>query len=318
MEGNLFVGVDLGGTTIKIGLVNDDGQLIFDTEVPTRTKDGQEAIIEDIVLTTKQIVKQAGFEWDNVKGMGFGIPGLLNIAQGIVSLAPNLDWVNIPLKEILEEKLHIPIKIDNDANVAVLGEAWTGAGKGFKHLVMATIGTGIGGGIIIEGNILHGKNGMAAELGHIPISDEGLLCGCGNYGCLETISSATGIVRKGKQVVEDGKVSILTEKYMDKIDQITARRVIDAAKEGDKEAEQIVQNAGNLLGQGLATVANLLDPEIIIVGGGVSKAGDIIFDPIKEGLMRHGLKSIVKSVKVVPAVLGNNAGMIGAASLFRS
>ncbi|MFV9510614.1 ROK family glucokinase [Tepidibacillus sp. LV47] len=312
----IYVGVDLGGTTIKMGLISKIGELIFETEIPTRTKDGYQAIIDDIVQNVRKIASDFGLTWEQVKGMGMGIPGLLDIDAGIVRMAPNLKWKDLSIKQILENELLIPVKIENDANVAAIGEAWVGAGKGFKHVIMATIGTGIGGGIIVDGKILHGKNGMAAELGHIPISDKGIVCGCGNVGCLETVSSATGIIRMAKEVVAKEKDSILTERYKGKLDEITAKSVLDAAKEKDKEAMAIVKEAAYLLGKALATVANLFDPEIIIIGGGVSKAGNILFEPIREAFYQHGLKNIVKNVQIVPATLGNTAGIIGAAALF--
>ncbi|GBF10634.1 ROK family glucokinase [Tepidibacillus sp. HK-1] len=313
----ILIGIDLGGTSIKMGLVSTEGELLSHQEISTRTKEGVNAIIEDMVQYAKTLVQDQGFALDQVQGIGIGIPGLLDMEQGIVRLAPNLGWKDVAIKKQLEEKLNIPVKIENDANIAALGEAWVGAGKGYKHIVMATIGTGIGGGIIIDGKILHGKKGMAAELGHIPISDEGIQCGCGNYGCLETVSSATGMIRKAKEVVTQGRPSLLTEQYVDKMDEITAKSVIDAAKLGDHEAMQIVNRAGSLLGKALATVANLLDPEIMIIGGGVSRAGDILFNPIKQAFHEHGLKNIIDSIEIVPAQLGNDAGMIGAASLFR-
>jgi len=313
----IYVGIDLGGTTIKIGLISGEGELLIQNEIPTRTEEGYQIIIEDIVLHSKQMVSKAGFEWEIVNGMGIGIPGLLDIENGIVRMAPNISWNNVPIKQILEEKLQIPVQIENDGNIAAIGEAWMGAGKGYKHVVMATIGTGIGAGILIDGKILHGKNGMAAELGHIPISNHGIQCGCGNIGCLETVSSATGMIRMAKEVVNQGKDSILTKEYKNQLNQLTAKSIFDAAKDHDREAMGIVQVAAHLLGKALATVANLFDPELIIIGGGVSKAGEILFLPIRDAFQEHGLKDIVTNVEVVPATLGNTAGIIGAAALYK-
>ncbi|WP_339060404.1 ROK family glucokinase [Tepidibacillus marianensis] len=313
----IYVGIDLGGTSIKMGLISDKGELLTQLEIPTRTKEGYQTIIEDIVQHSKQLVSKAGFEWGTVKGMGIGIPGLLDIESGIVCMAPNLHWADIPIKRILEEKLQVPVQIENDGNIAAIGEAWMGAGKGYKYVVMATIGTGIGAGIIIDGQILHGKNGMAAELGHIPISNRGIQCGCGNFGCLETVSSATGMIRMAKEIVEQRKESMLTREYKSQLDQLTAKSIFDAAKENDREAIEIIQVAAHLLGKALATVANLFDPEIIIIGGGVSKTGDILFQPIREAFHEHGLNDIVENIAVVPATLGNTAGIIGAAALFK-
>jgi len=312
-----YIGVDLGGTSIKLGLIADTGELITHMEVPTRGGGFFQTVILDIVKYAKELVTQSDFAWNDIDGIGIGIPGLLDLKRGVVRIAPNLHWENVPIKWFIEEQLEIPVKIENDANIAVLGEAWTGAGKQYRHIVMTTIGTGIGAGIMIDGKILHGKHGMAAELGHLPISDEKILCGCGNYGCLETISSATGIIRKAKEIVELEKPSLLTDQYKETMENITAKNVIDAAKTGDQEALSIVNHAGKLLGKGLAITANLLDPEIIIVGGGVSQAGEIILQPIKEGFQENGLKSIVETVEIVPAILGNQAGMVGAASLFK-
>ncbi len=317
MGNKVYIGVDLGGTSVKIGVISKKGELIDHKEIPTRSRGFFQVVINDILHHSNEIIQLNGYSWDDIEGMGIGIPGLLDMERGVVKMAPNLNWQNVPIKWFIEEQLKVPVKIENDGNVAVLGEAWTGAGSQYKHIAMATIGTGIGAGIIIDGHILHGKQGMAAELGHLPISEEGLLCGCGNYGCLETISSATGIIQKGKEVVTLGKDSLLTAQYKDEIDKITAKSIIDAAKEGDNESLQIINHAGKLLGKGLAIIANLFDPQIIIIGGGVSQAGDIILDPIKEGFKEHGLKDIVASVEIVLAHLGNQAGMIGAASLFK-
>lgn len=313
---NLYIGIDLGGTAVKIGLVSEQGELINHQQIVTRREMSYLTVISDIIETSQSIVQQIDFDWGKIKGIGMGIPGLIDLENGVVKFAPNLNWVDVPIKEIFEEKLNIPFKIDNDANLAALGESWTGAGKGHKHIVMATLGTGIGSGIIIDGKILHGKSGMAAELGHIPISNEKIQCGCGSFDCLETVSSATGIKRKGEEVVRSRKISLLTERFADNLDKLSAKDVIDAAKDGDKEALNIINNAGKLLGRGLAVAADLLDPEIIIIGGGLSLAGDIIFNPIRKEFYKTGLDNIVKNINIVPAILGNKAGMTGGAALF--
>lgn len=241
-----------------------------------------------------------------------GIAGFLDLSQGLVVRAVNLDWTDVPIRAILEEKTGKPVKIDNDANVAALGEWWSGAGKGMKNTVCYTLGTGVGGGIIIDGKIVHGYSGMAGELGHMSVVPdlEAIRCNCGQIGCLETVSSATGITRMGKDAVERGDKTELAF-----LNEITAKDVFEAAKLGDEVANRIVNRAAYYLGKSMALVAVVVNPQRFIVGGGVSKAGDILFKPIRENFAKLTPEYAHTGVDIVPAQLGNDAGVVGAAGL---
>lgn len=313
MSKKIYVGIDLGGTTIKVGICNDEGELVYKYEGPTEVSKGTDQIINNIVEYTKQCVEESPYEWSQVEGVGAGIAGFLDIERGFIKISPNLGIRNVPLKDILEERLGVRIKIDNDANVAALGEAWSGAGAGLKNVVCYTLGTGVGGGIIINGQIYQGS-GSAGELGHMQVIPdlEAIQCGCGQMGCLETVSSATGIIRMAKVAVERGDRTSLS---LIDIDQITAKDVFDAAKTGDEVANRIVNRAALYLGKSMSIIAVVMNPERFIIGGGVSRAGDILFKPIQEVFQKYTPEAAQENVDIVPAILGNDAGMIGAAGL---
>lgn len=312
MSQEIYVGVDVGGTSIKVGICNADGDLIQTYEGPTEVNKGSDAILHNIAKYARAIVDESTYEWEQVGGVGIGIAGFLDIPNGIVKFAPNLKMENVDLKTFLENELQKTIKVNNDANVAALGEAWAGAGKGISHCVCYTLGTGVGGGIIINGKIVEGFQGMAGELGHIAIVPdlEAIQCGCGKMGCLETVSSATGIIRMAKDAVERGDRTSLSQ-----VENIMAKDVIDAAKAGDEVAARIVQRAAYYLGKSMATMAIVLNPQYFIIGGGVSKAGEFLFEQIREVFEKYTLDQAKENVKIVPAILGNNAGVVGAAGL---
>ncbi|NTZ20501.1 ROK family glucokinase [Paenibacillus sp. JMULE4] len=312
MEQQVYVGVDLGGTSIKVGLCNEQGKLLLTDEGPTGTEHGADVVLENIAQYVRKLVAESDYTWDQVAGIGAGIAGFMDISEGFVKLSPNLGWRNVPVKKILEEKLGKSVKIDNDANVAALGEAWAGAGAGIPNIVCYTLGTGVGGGIIIRGRIYQGFSGMAGELGHMAIVPdlEAIDCGCGKKGCLETVSSATGIIRMAKEAVERGESTSLAL-----VENIMAKDVFDAAKTGDETALRIINRAALYLGKSMATVSVILNPQRFIVGGGVSKAGDILFDAIRKHYREHTQVTAQEGVDIVPAVLGNDAGVVGAAGL---
>ncbi|MGQ3479700.1 ROK family glucokinase [Paenibacillus sp. TY11] len=312
MSESIYVGVDLGGTAIKVGICNEDGQLLHTYEGPTETDKGVDVVIGNIEKYVRHIVEQSPYEWDQLKGVGAGVAGFTNVRDGIIVLAPNIGFRDVPIRALLEERIGKPVKIDNDANVAALGEAWAGAGKGIDNCVCYTLGTGVGGGIIINGKIYQGFSGMAGEIGHISVVPdlEAIQCGCGKLGCLETVSSATGIIRMAKDAVERGdRTSLALE------DQIAAKEVFDAAKAGDEVALRIVNRAAFYLGKSMAAVAAVLNPELFIIGGGVSKAGDFLFEEMRRVYAKLAPEPLQKGVSIVPAVLGNDAGIVGAAGL---
>ncbi|KOS03764.1 ROK family glucokinase [Paenibacillus polymyxa] len=312
MSESIYVGVDLGGTAIKVGICNENGQLLHTYEGPTETDKGVDVVIGNIEKYVRHIVEQSPYEWDQLKGVGAGVAGFTNVRDGIIVLAPNIGFRDVPIRALLENRIGKPVKIDNDANVAALGEAWAGAGKGIENCVCYTLGTGVGGGIIINGKIYQGSSGMAGEIGHISVVPdlEAIQCGCGKMGCLETVSSATGIIRMAKDAVERGdRTSLALE------DQIAAKEVFDAAKAGDEVALRIVNRAAFYLGKSMAAVAAVLNPELFIIGGGVSKAGDFLFEEMRRVYTKLAPEPLQKGVYIVPAVLGNDAGIVGAAGL---
>jgi glucokinase len=312
MANQIYIGVDLGGTNIKVGLCDEQGSLLHTYEGPTGAEEGAEAVLGRIAQYVRKIVEGSNFEWEQVAGIGAGLAGFMDIPEGFVKLSPNLGWHNVPAKKILEEKLAKPVTIDNDANVAALGEAWSGAGKGIANLVCYTLGTGVGGGIIINGHIYQGSGGMAGELGHMSIVPdiEAINCGCGQVGCLETVSSATGILRMANDAVERGEHTSLAL-----LEKIEAKDVFDAAKSGDEVALRIVHRAALYLGKSMAAVSVILNPGRFIVGGGLSKAGEILFGPLRETYMKYTPEQAREGVDIVPATLGNEAGVVGAAGL---
>jgi glucokinase len=312
MADNIYIGVDLGGTSVKVGICDEKGKLLLQAEGPTEAEGGAGVVVDHIADYVRDIVASSSYHWDQVAGIGAGIAGFLDMNQGIVKLSGNLGWHNVPVKAMLEAKLGKIVKIDNDANVAALGEAWGGAGAGIPNLVCYTLGTGVGGGIIINSKIYQGSTGVAGELGHISIVPdlEAVLCGCGQMGCLETVSSATGIIRMAKDAVERGDKTTLSL-----VEVIHAKEVFDAARLGDEVAIRIVNRAAYYLGKSMATLAVVLNPQRFIVGGGVSKAGEILFQPVREIFKKFTPEPAQEGVDIVPATLGNDAGVIGAAGL---
>lgn len=312
MSEKIYVGVDVGGTTVKLGLCNAEGELLQTYEGPTEVSKGPDTILHNIASYVKQIVAESQHEWEQVAGVGIGIAGFLDIPNGFMKHSPNLYINNVDIKGFLEKELDILVKVNNDANVAALGEAWAGAGRGIQNCVMYTLGTGVGGGIIIDGKIVEGFQSVAGELGHMAIVPdlEAIQCGCGKMGCLETVSSATGIIRMAEEAVARGDRTTLSS-----VETIMAKDVLDAAKAGDEVATRIVSRAAYYLGRSMAMMAVILNPECFIIGGGVAKAGDFLFDQIRDVFEKYTQNASKENVKIVPAVLGNNAGVVGAAGL---
>ena len=300
-------GVDIGGTTVKLGLFDVEGNVLDKWEIPTRTENGGEKILPDIADSIREKMKQ--IDKDFVAGVGVGAPGPVD-GKGIVHRAVNLGWGTFSIKDTLEDLLNMPVMAGNDANVAALGEMWMGGGQGYRDLVVVTLGTGVGGGIIIDGKMLTGATGAGGEIGHIHVNDEEEeICGCGNKGCLEQYSSATGITRLANQLLASSdKDSVLRG------GEVSAKTVFDAVKERDPLAVEVAEKFGKYLGDGLASIACVVNPEAIVIGGGVSKAGEILIDFIRphyEKNVFHGSRQVKFSL----ATLGNDAGIYGAAKL---
>lgn len=312
MSDSIYVGVDIGGTAIKVGICDRNGDLLHAYEGPTDTEQGTQRILANIAKYTRLIVEQSPFSWEEVGGVGIGIPGFMDIPKGFMKSASNLPLENVPVKDILEAELAKPVRINNDANVAALGEAWGGAGRGVHSSVMYTLGTGIGGGIVVGTRLVEGFTGMGGEIGHMAIVPdlEAIQCGCGKMGCLETVSSATGIIRMAHDAVQRGDRTLLAD-----VEHIMAKDVFDAAKHGDEVAQRIVSRAAFYLGKSMALIAVIVNPQRFIMGGGVAKAGDYLFAQVEEVFRKYTQESAQEGVDIVAAKLGNNAGVIGAAGL---
>lgn len=305
-------GVDVGGTSVKMGLFDKEGNILDKWEIPTRTEDGGKNILPDVAKSIQGKMKEKGIEKEEVIGAGLGAPGPID-AEGTVYGAVNLGWETFSIRDTLAQLLDIHVKAGNDANVAALGEMWKGGGKGFKNLVAVTLGTGVGGGIIVNGEILTGASGAGGEIGHIHVQDgETEVCGCGNTGCLEEYASATGVVRLARRALEASSEPSLLRKRP--VELLSAKAVFDAVKEKDALAIQIAEQFGEYLGKGLGVIAGVVNPEIFVIGGGVSKAGDILFDFIKPYFDKTVFKGC-KNVEFALATLGNDAGIYGAAKL---
>lgn len=303
-------GVDIGGTTVKLGLFDIDGNVFDKWEIPTRTENNGANILPDIAASVRDKMSEKSIAEDDVAGVGVGAPGPVD-GEGIIHKAVNLGWGEMNLKKELTALLGgMRVEGGNDANVAALGEMWKGGGQGYKNLVAVTLGTGVGGGIIIGGRIMTGATGSGGEIGHIHVEDhETEACGCGNYGCLEEYASATGITRlANRKLRASDKASVLRQ------GEVSAKTVFDAVKAGDELAIEIAQQFGEYLGKGLAVIAGVVNPEIFVIGGGVSKAGEVLFEYIRPSFDKtvfHGCKN----TQFALATLGNDAGIYGAAKM---
>ena len=305
-------GVDIGGTTVKIGFFETTGKLVDTWEIPTRTENSGELILPDIAASIKENNEKHGIEMGDIEGVGMGVPGPIK-DDGTVLKCVNLGWGVFNVAQSLSVLCGgIKVKAGNDANVAALGEMWQGGGKGHKDIVMVTLGTGVGGGIIVDGKIVAGAHGAGGEVGHACVDpEEEAVCNCGNHGCLEQMTSATGIVRLAKKYLASHDTpSSLRERG----ESISAKAVFDALKEGDAAAEAIVQEFSEYLGRALAVFACVVDPEVIVVGGGVSKAGQILIDGVAK-YYREAAFIACKDTPIVLASLGNDAGIYGAAKM---
>jgi glucokinase len=316
MDEKWLVGVDIGGTTIKLALISPNGDLIYSWEVDTDKRGRGRYIPTTIARSIEQKLNELKQTKNRLIGIGVGAPGPVNVEDGSIEVAVNLGWEDFPLQHILELETGLPVVVDNDANIAAIGEMWKGAGKGAKNLICVTLGTGVGGGIIVNGEVVHGVNGAAGEIGHITsVPKGGSPCNCGKSGCLETVASATGIVRLAlKELSSTDNISRLRD-YYKKQQTITAKLVFDTSNEGDVLAQSVIQQAAYHLGFALANLANGLNPEKIVIGGGISKAGNTLLEPLKEEFARFSFPRVAQGVEIVTATLGNNAGVIGGAWL---
>ena len=310
------IGIDLGGTKISTALVGNDGEIIAHDYQQTRAAEGQSAVIERMLDAARRVMAQAGMDRSQVAAVGVGAPGPLDIEAGVVVAPPNLPgWDRVPLKQLIKDGLGIAAFLENDANAAALGEHRFGAGRGVEHMIYVTVSTGVGGGLILDGKLYHGAAGMAGEVGHIIVEPEGPLCGCGNRGCLEALASGTAIARRARERVAHGAPTLIADLAGGDPERITVRLVAEAADQGDKEAQTILAEAMNYLGIGMANLVNLFNPQLIVIGGGVTNIGERLFQPVRGAIAQNALPSAAQAVRVVPAALGDNAGVLGAAAV---
>lgn len=302
-------GIDIGGTTVKCGLFSVKGDILDKWEIPTRTENNGVNILPDVAAAIDAKIQEKGIARDTIAGVGVGIPGPVN-EDGAVICAVNLHWGYVELEKELEKLTGLTVKAGNDANVAALGEMWKGGGAGYHNVVMVTLGTGVGGGIIVNGKIVTGTHGAGGEIGHIHVEDdETLSCNCGNQGCLEQYASATGVVRLANRMLEaTDKASVLRN------EEVTAKAVFDAVKAGDELAMEVAEKFGKYLGTALAVIAGVVDPEVFVIGGGVSKAGKILLDYVEKYYKKYVFQGS-RDCAFALAELGNDAGICGAAKL---
>ncbi|HEO3268381.1 TPA: ROK family glucokinase [Streptococcus agalactiae] len=312
-----LLGIDLGGTTIKFGILTLEGEVQEKWAIETNTLENGRHIVSDIVESLKHRLSLYGLTKDDFLGIGMGSPGAVDRTSKTVTGAFNLNWADTQeVGSVIEKEVGIPFFIDNDANVAALGERWVGAGANNPDVVFVTLGTGVGGGVIADGNLIHGVAGAGGEIGHMIVDPEnGFMCTCGNKGCLETVASATGVVRVARQLAEQYEGSSAIKAAIDNGDTVTSKDIFIAAEDGDKFANSVVERVSRYLGLAAANISNILNPDSVVIGGGVSAAGEFLRSRVEKYFVTFAFPQVKKSTKIKIADLGNDAGIIGAASL---
>lgn len=310
------IAVDIGGTNLRFGIVKKTGQIIHKIVRPTEADAGRDAVIKNIINGIDEILYLSKIKKSSILGISLATPGFIDINKGIITFSPNLPgWRNVNLGKIIKDSLGIPVTIENDANAAAFGERWLGAGKNSSNLLCITMGTGIGGGIILDNKIWHGDKGMAGEIGHITVNPDGPLCNCGNYGCLEAYSSGTGIINRIIDAMKKGKKTALLSMIKNGINEITPEKIFLAAKKGDQISLELVEDAGKYLGIAISDFANLLNIKTIILYGGLVSSFSLFAKRMKEEIINRTIPSFSKEVKVLKAGLKDDAGIIGAAGV---
>lgn len=307
---NYVIGIDLGGTKIHGALADFEGNVISSEIVPTEASEGSQAVLDRIIGVIEKVLETGNKTIEDIKCIGFGSPGPLDAKNGIIVDSSNLPFKNFNLIEPIKNKFNVPIYLDNDANVATIGEFMFGAAKGTENMVYITVSTGVGGGAIINGKLFRGNTSNALEIGHTTILPEGPQCNCGNHGCLESLASGTAIGKRAIEAVESGLDTSLS-----KYEKASSYEVFVEAKNGDEVSRDILHRSLTYLGIGVANVINTFDPELIVIGGGVSKGGQVVFDRINEVVQERALKAMADNCKIVPAGLGSDAGVMGAVAL---
>ncbi len=318
-----IVGIDLGGTNIAAGAMPTDGtREIAMRMTATKAHEGADAVMDRIAAMIEDVIAQTsaetGAERTDFLGVGIGAPGPLDRARGVVIVTPNLGWRDFPLRDEVSKRVNLPATLDNDANCATLGEWWCGAAKGGRNVVGLTIGTGIGGGLILDGKLYHGASDAAGEIGHTTIDSTGRRCKCGNYGCLEAYASGTAIAARAREVLEGDEESVMTAMVGGDLSKLTAQTVFEASKKGDAVALEVVRDTAHFLGVGISNLINIFNPDTFVIAGGVTQAGDLLFDPLRSEVRRRAFKSAVDACRIVPGALPLSAGVVGAVATFRA
>jgi glucokinase len=313
------LGIDIGGTNLVVGCVAEDGSTLQAlASTPTHAEAGASDVVDRLVALAQECVARTEREVPGAEiiGVGAGAPGPLDTKSGVVLLTPNLGWVDFPLRQIIRDRLGLPAQLDNDANCAVLGEWWVGAARGTRHAIGITIGTGIGGGLILDGRLYHGASDVAGEIGHTTIDTEGRRCKCGNYGCLEAYASGPNIALRAIEAMEAGAETRLASYVGGDTSKITAQTVYEAAHDEDELALEVVNDTAKFLGAGIANLLNVFNPEVVVICGGVTLAGDRLFTPLRRETARRAFKPAVAACRIVPGELVGTAGVYGAAKTF--
>ncbi len=310
---DLVIGIDLGATNIKVGLVTADGRVLSRRRLDTEVGEGPEAVAGRICRACRELVSMTEIAPGRVLGAGVGCPGSVDSASGVLLFWPNVpDWRNVPLRRMIQDELGMRCVMDNDANVAALAEQWVGAGKGASSLVVLTLGTGIGAGIVLDGRVWRGGNGAAGEVGHMSINPRGPLCSCGNRGCLQLYASAPAMVRRMREAIEAGAPTSL----VDRKDELTAELIHKAALAGDGPSRRNIEQTGRYLGVGVSNLMHILNPEVIAFSGGVTAAGEMLMAPLRDEVKRRTLEASRRGTRICFAALLDDAGVIGAARCF--
>ena len=310
-----YIGLDVGGTTFKAGVVTEDGRIVHKDAMPTGIERPYQEIIADMAALCKKVAADAGVAMSEIKSIGVGVPGLFDNKTGMIPFCTNLGWHDIPFVEEMKKHLDTPVYGDNDATVAGLAESVAGVSAGIRDSVFLTLGTGVGGGIIIDGKPYSGAHGCGSEIGHMMIKMGGELCTCGNYGCFERYASATAIIREARKAVAEHPESSMLAACGGDPEKLNAKIVIDAAKAGDAAAKAVFGGYVQALAVGIINIINMLDPEVIVLGGGVSAAGEFLLDAVREAVKPMVFFKTMPYARIELAQLGNDAGIIGAAML---
>ncbi len=313
----VIIGIDIGGTSIKGAAVRNNSQILGQFVSEVIKGESSDDTINRLIKNVLEFIPTIPIDSRELCGIGIGVPGSINTTTGYVNFSPNLKWYDVPLKKMMEDATHLPVKITNDANAAGLGEAHFGSGKQFKDVIVLTLGTGVGGAIILDHKLFEGNEGKAAEMGHMVIELDGRPCGCGRNGCLESYASATALINDTKHAMEENKDSLLWKFAEGDINKVNGKTPFDAAKAGDKVANEVINNYVKYLGEGILNYCNIFRPNAVIISGGISKQGDYLFDKLKEYCAKwdYGYPN-TPVPEILPAVLGYESGMVGAACLF--